>query len=272
MLNINKYHKYSGFVLIILILFVSLKMVSYTYVEDTKMRLVIDSLQRFFVIMFIFYLINRLNLKDWIGFKRSVSSDNIYLLFIPYLFLFIILISNQQVYKVAGSRLTMLNLVYMLLIGFLEELSFRGLILPLFIKADAKHNIFKAVLLSSLLFSLMHYFNWYQQPDLDRVHGQVLLAFFMGIFLSGLFLKIQNIIPVAVFHALFNFVFGTDDLKRMSNQLVFSAPTREVGDPNIFGIVLTVAVILLLSITGMRMVVSSDKKALFEKLDKMILP
>ncbi len=272
MLKMNKYHKYLGSLLVLLILFVFLKNVSSIYLEDISMRLLSENLQRFFLFIIIMYLIYKLKLEYWVGFNVKLHLSSIYLLVFPYVFLLIVLLSNLHTYKSAGIKLSFLYLIYMLLIGFMEELLFRGLFLSLFIKADAKNNIFKAIIFSSLLFSLIHYFNLYNQPDTDRVHGQVLLAFFMGIFLSGLFLKIQNIVPVAIFHALFNFVFGTDDLKRMSNQLVLSAPAREAGDSNIFGIILTVAVILLLSISGIRMILSSDKDALFRKLNKMVLP
>ena len=93
-----------------------------------------------------------------------------------------------------------------ILAGISEELVFRVIILFYFLDL-LKGKKIKAVLISSLIFGLMHFINYFKVWDFELVFSQVIFAFAMGCFFAGLFLKTENIYAVALIHILFNLGF-----------------------------------------------------------------
>lgn len=84
--------------------------------------------------------------------------------------------------------------IYLLIIvaPITEELVFRGLMLRSFTKL---YSIRKAILLSSLLFAIIHMNPW-----------QMIGAFISGIVLSWWFVKMKTLLPCLIGHAVFNFM------------------------------------------------------------------
>ncbi|MFV5701599.1 lysostaphin resistance A-like protein [Flavobacterium sp. XS2P12] len=75
----------------------------------------------------------------------------------------------------------------------LEELIFRGSLLPLLIKTESPK---KAILLSSLGFSLAHYLSG----------SSLFAAFVLGVFLAYVYLKTESVFLCFIAHALNNFL------------------------------------------------------------------
>ncbi|HAT55886.1 MAG TPA: hypothetical protein DCW31_11745 [Lactobacillus sp.] len=107
---------------------------------------------------------------------------------------------------VKGHTNNVLNLfILAMAVGLGEEYVFRGLVLPLAIKAfSGKRQLFWGVMVSSLLFGLTHLANLFQQPLLATAE-QVLMAFAIGTLLAAVYLKTGNIIFAMVTHALQDF-------------------------------------------------------------------
>lgn len=91
--------------------------------------------------------------------------------------------------------------------GFYEEILCRGLVLTLLLRkwGSTRKGIYLSVILSSLLFGLVHLSNFFlgRSSFLGSV-TQVIFATFLGIFLAACILRNQSIWPAIVFHAIFN--------------------------------------------------------------------
>jgi len=94
-----------------------------------------------------------------------------------------------------------------LMIGILEELTFRGLVLNTYLKHNGitRGTIYKAVLLSSLIFGVCHYANLIYGGSLLTTSIDVYFAFCMGVFLAAVYVKCMNIWVPAFLHTLWNF-------------------------------------------------------------------
>ncbi len=88
-----------------------------------------------------------------------------------------------------------------LLVGFVEETVYRGLILNLMLKK----GIHIAVLTSSVLFSLTHLLNLVGGQDLAATLLQLAYAFLVGVSLALLYIRHKTLLPLIAFHFLHNF-------------------------------------------------------------------
>jgi hypothetical protein len=92
--------------------------------------------------------------------------------------------------------------------GALEELVFRGLILSLLLSANSDvqglSNPWRAILISSVLFSVPHALNIFAGHAEARVIAQVIWAFLLGIVFACLRIAGRSIWPVAVLHGAMN--------------------------------------------------------------------
>lgn len=128
------------------------------------------------------------------------------------------------IYSVSGLSISFhifpwfLMLCALFVEGFFEELLFRGLLMQCIARRGAakgrKNAVLKAVLFSSLLFSLCHISN---DPS------ALLLAFLFGILFSLCFLWRGSLWGIAAFHALWNFTQGN----------VFGLGPRDIFGPSL---------------------------------------
>jgi membrane protease YdiL (CAAX protease family) len=88
-----------------------------------------------------------------------------------------------------------------LLVGFVEETVYRGLILNLMLQKGVR----VAVLTSSLLFSLTHLLNLVGGQDLAATLLQLAYAFLVGLSLALLYIRHKTLLPLIAFHFLHNF-------------------------------------------------------------------
>jgi hypothetical protein len=92
--------------------------------------------------------------------------------------------------------------------GTLEELVFRGLILSLLLRTDSDDqklaNVWHAILISSVLFSVPHALNLFAGHAEARVIAQLVWAFLLGVVFACLRIAGGSIWPVAVLHGAMN--------------------------------------------------------------------
>ena len=92
--------------------------------------------------------------------------------------------------------------------GALEELVFRGLILSLFLNANSDDqrlsDVWRAILISSVLFSVPHALNLFVGHAETRVVAQLIWAFLLGVVFACLRIAGRSIWPVAVSHGAMN--------------------------------------------------------------------
>ena len=95
----------------------------------------------------------------------------------------------------------LLFLALALLVGFVEETYFRGMML----RALLIRGPWQAVIISSLLFGIAHPFNLLAGANLAATLLQVVYAFALGMMYAALVLRTQTILPLIVTHGLTNF-------------------------------------------------------------------
>ncbi len=99
--------------------------------------------------------------------------------------------------------------IVMLVPAIWEEVTFRGVMIPMLMK---KNNVINTIILSSLIFGFAHFNNllsgtlagYFSLDLLFQVSGQVIFATFLGFTLAYMFIKTKSIFPGIIFHFLIN--------------------------------------------------------------------
>lgn len=103
---------------------------------------------------------------------------------------------SNKLFKVFSIALTTL------LVGFSEEMVFRGILLPILLE---KRTILRSVVISSLLFSGFHLVNLLAGIPITNTLIQLVHTFIFGIIFACIFILSKNIIPQILFHAIWDF-------------------------------------------------------------------
>lgn len=103
--------------------------------------------------------------------------------------------AQWQLFAVAGFTT--------LLVGIGEETMYRGILLHAFLTTD---RVRWAMLVSAIGFSLLHAVNVFGGVPLLGVPMQLIMTFLFGFFFAPLMLKLNNIMPLIIFHWLWDFV------------------------------------------------------------------
>ncbi|WP_341199764.1 CPBP family intramembrane glutamic endopeptidase [Croceibacter atlanticus] len=113
--------------------------------------------------------------------------------------------------------------------GLYEELLFRILGFSLIFNyfKNKKENLFKSVILTSLLFGIAHFINLFKITSFTIII-QVLIAMGFGLLLQSLLLRFKNIFIVIIIHTLINY------LGMYRYYLGFPASINEVDDSSGF--------------------------------------
>ena len=90
-----------------------------------------------------------------------------------------------------------------LLVGFGEEIMYRGIVLHAFLTTG---RVRWAMFVSAIAFSLLHAVNVFGGLPLQAVPIQLLNTFQFGFFFAPLMLKLNNILPLIIFHWLWDFL------------------------------------------------------------------
>jgi len=109
-------------------------------------------------------------------------------------------------FNLSDPALTSLVVLFILTAAFLEEVAFRGLILHALFRVwgSTYGGLIKSILVSSLLFCMIHLLDYLSGRPFLEVLLQSLQAFFLGIWLGALVLRGKSIYPAALFHAILN--------------------------------------------------------------------
>ena len=124
------------------------------------------------------------------------------------------------------------NILYfvitMFLIGWTEELVFRGLVLNLFLDrfSKTKKGILSAVVLSGVMFGAVHLTNAFHGISLQSAAVQAVNAALLGVIFGAVYARSRNIWLVIMFHAMVDFagllgsgLFGNGSTADQINQM-----------------------------------------------------
>lgn len=149
----------------------------------------------------LFFFVKKNGLCEKYGLCKSKSSVKEMLFYVP---LAVMLLANIMF----GIRLnlsvgeTVLYMLTMLCVGFLEEVIFRGLLF----KAMAKDGLKSAVIVSSVTFGIGHIINLFNGSGAELIPNllQVVYAVAAGFMFVMVFLKSGSLIPCVIGHGVFN--------------------------------------------------------------------
>lgn len=149
----------------------------------------------------LFAFIKRNNLTKEYGLCKSEVSAKKMLFYIP---LALMMIANlwQGISLQVSVTETVLYILTMFGVGFLEEVIFRGLLF----KAMAENGIKSAVIVSSITFGMGHIINLFNGSGAELLPNilQVIYAAAAGFMFVMIFYKSGSLIPCIVAHGLFN--------------------------------------------------------------------
>jgi uncharacterized protein len=233
-----------------------------TLITDTLMiDLVASTTARILAIVFCLLVIARYGLSDFNGLNANFKIKNAHALIIPIGIASMGIVGNFDFYSSSEPILFSVFVFSNLAIGFTEEIFFRGILFSMFTRlAKRKGHIIVAALVSSLIFGLIHYVNLLKDPDnFSGVTSQVFFAFSIGVFFAGLFVRVQNIVPVAMVHALINIGFGSGSMSRSVVSHV--RPDSDLGD-----FIVSLVIFSLIVFSGVFMILLSDEKETMERV------
>jgi membrane protease YdiL (CAAX protease family) len=103
-----------------------------------------------------------------------------------------------------------------LLVGFSEEVMFRGILLR---SAMARLPVAYAMLLSAVVFALMHVLNGIITQSFWPTLQQTALAFCVGFFLAPIAIKVGNLWPLIIWHAAWNMIVFASQIANIMHPL-----------------------------------------------------
>lgn len=135
---------------------------------------------------------------------------------------------------------TVLFVISMLCVGFLEEIIFRGF---LFV-GMARKNIRAAIIVSSITFGIGHIVNLLNGKALTETLIQIVFAVAVGFTLVILFYRGKSILPCIIFHGLNNALSAFE----MSNEQVAQTFSVDVSKFELIFIVFFVVILIVYSV------------------------
>ncbi|QSX04649.1 CPBP family intramembrane metalloprotease [Sedimentibacter sp. zth1] len=145
-------------------------------------------------------VITKKKLWSYYGFNSitKLNKDNI-IIFIP-LFILALLPLFAGINRNIGLIEIVYFIVYMILVAFVEETVFRGIVIRNFLHKGMNQAIFG----SCILFTLPHIMNTLNGKSLESTIIQVLYALVIGLILAILVIKTNNIILPICYHYINN--------------------------------------------------------------------
>lgn len=157
-----------------------------------------------------YLLILKLGLKNTAGFNKKGFKKGL-ILGIPFLIIGIgsVIFSNigadfSNIRHISIFN-TILFTINMLFVGINEEIWMRSLVLNGLMKKYEKNSIWKPIIISSLIFGLVHLPNIFFVEPLTLLI-QVINAMCGGILFATIFIKSKNIFSVIIIHALTDWI------------------------------------------------------------------
>ena len=157
------------------------------------------------------------------GLCRAEISPKRILYYIP----LIVIASCNLWFGVAVNYkwyITVFYILSMLLVGFLEEIIFRGFLF----KAMAENNLKSAIIVSSVTFGIGHFVNLINGSGAEIIPNicQVISAIAIGFLFVVLFLKTKSLWAPIITHSILNslsaFAFETSNLQQITVSVIIS--------------------------------------------------
>ena len=133
------------------------------------------------------------------GLCRFEGNLKNYLFFIPLLVIMSTNLWNGVTMKVSFGE-TILHIISMICVGFIEEIIFRGLLF----KAIGKNNVIRAFVVTSITFGIGHIVNLINGADFISACLQMCYAIAIGFLFATIFYKGKSLLPCIIAHCVVN--------------------------------------------------------------------
>jgi membrane protease YdiL (CAAX protease family) len=163
-------------------------------------------------------LISSLGWWSETGFTYGLTSQGLVVCLVPTLLIILPRLGLPMLVKGVPVSVTVTAVILALLVGFVEEGFFRGLIL----RTLLPKGILLSTMLSSVLFACMHLTNLLHGFPWPYVVGQMLDAFGIGVLFAALRLRTGSIWPTLLLHAVYD--VGGLILLSINPQIALSIP------------------------------------------------
>ncbi|MCE7996733.1 MAG: CPBP family intramembrane metalloprotease [Roseivirga sp.] len=234
--------------------------------RENERDLISGILTRLPILVMALYFLKKSGFQRFAGIGYWGNIQQVQAVLIPAVIISMGFLGSLQVYMDAGAWLLSLFIVNTLLVALIEELTFRGLILPLIMKGRRRKKsvLFVSVCLASGIFGLLHYVNLFKEPDnFWGITSQVLFAFSIGVFLGGLLLRTRHILFPVFIHFFVNFSFGNGKLKEQVEEVV---DTESAANELDLGSLITLAFFAFMIVGAWYMIRKVDRAYVLDTL------
>jgi hypothetical protein len=138
---------------------------------------------------------------DAMGLHRPSPTSSIKLVWLPLIYAGVMLAADLLI-GLPSATMTAILAVNMLLVGLSEELMFRSI---MFRGLLARFRVWPAILLTSLLFGLVHSLNVFTTGQMDQAVLQSTAAFMQGLAYLAIRIRTRSVWPMVIVHALWDF-------------------------------------------------------------------
>ena len=185
-------------------------MSSFIRISDNNLvQLISNSIIQFVSSGYIVYIIKKFYKLENIGFSK-INKDKL-VWFVPYVFILIPMIYKfiegicKNISYFNGTTLMSIVLIFIgtAIAGFSEEVMFRGMLLN---TLKGKIPLISTMIISSLGFSVMHITTIFAGKTLIEALVNVIVSSLLGFSFVPLAIILNNILPLAIFHTLWNFI------------------------------------------------------------------
>ncbi|MCJ8341691.1 MAG: CPBP family intramembrane metalloprotease [Cetobacterium sp.] len=160
---------------------------------------------------------------DKIGFKKLKFNQLKW--FIPSIIIIsimtfiygITLINNIETLDKSKIILLIIIFISTFLVGFSEEVMFRGILLHSFTN---KGKIYSGLIVSSILFALLHSVNMFGGVTFGGMVTQVCTSFLLGIYFAPLAIKLESLIPLIIFHWLWDCILVSSSVLEINLNII----------------------------------------------------
>lgn len=186
---------------------------------------------------FLFFWLKKNNLMEKYGLCKFEGSMKKYLFFFP-----LVILCSTNLWNGVTMNLslleTVLYIVSMLCVGFLEELIFRGFLF----RAMCKDNVKSAIIVSSITFGIGHIVNLLNGAELLSTLLQVCYAVAIGFLFTIIVYYGKSLIPCILCHGIVN------------SLSVFAVESDNLLD------IITAIVIIVVSLTYTLWIIKTERK------------
>jgi Predicted metal-dependent membrane protease len=171
--------------------------------QPTQLEELVKSQLVFGVLGAVIFLSGTITYLKWwnkVGWKGPNSSRNLRLLWLPALFLFLMLVI-VLFSGLPSTPILLIVIVNTLMVGISEELMFRGV---LFHGASSSFGIWRAVWITAIVFGLVHTLNSLITGDFKASAVQAFFAGMFGVWAVALRIRLDTVIPLIIIHWLWD--------------------------------------------------------------------